>query len=182
MATGPRLAAGAPVAARDLLFEIGTEELPSWYVTQGSQSLAALLTERLVDAGLPPGDVTAYGTPRRLAVLARGVPEATSVKTEERRGPSAAVAFDEQGQPTKAALAFAQGFGVSLEALERRSTDKGEYVYASRQAGGAATTDVLPGLLAALVGDLPAPRKMRWASEPTAFIRPVAWLLALYGE
>ena len=168
--------------ARDLLFEIGTEELPSWYVTQGSTGLAALLDARLREAGLAPSEVVAYGTPRRLAVLARGVPEATGLKTEERRGPSAAVAFDADGRPTRAATAFAEGFGVAVEDLERRATDKGEYVYATREAGGEPAVDVLPDLLAALVSDLPAPRKMRWADEPTAFIRPVAWLLALFGD
>lgn len=175
------LAATAHAGARDLLFEIGTEELPSWYVTQGSAALAELLSQRLDAAGLGAEGVRAFGTPRRLAVLASGVPESTGLKREERRGPSVAVAFDADGRPTKAAAAFAQGFGVAVEDLERRATDKGEYVYASRQTGGEPATTVLPALLASLVSDLPAPRKMRWADEPTAFIRPVAWLLALYG-
>ncbi|HZJ08224.1 MAG TPA: glycine--tRNA ligase subunit beta [Trueperaceae bacterium] len=171
----------ATEGAKDLLFEIGTEELPSWYVSQGAESLAALLRERLAAAGLPATSTVSFGTPRRLAVIAREVPAASAIKTEERRGPSAAVAFDAEGRATRAAVAFADGAGVRVEDLERRQTDKGEYVYARRQTGGEAAGTMLPDLLASLVADLPAPRKMRWADEPTAFIRPVAWLLALHG-
>ena len=166
----------------DLLFEIGTEELPSWYVASAAAELAALLAARLSAAGLPSGEVTSFGTPRRLAVLARGVPATGATKIEERRGPSAAIAFDEAGAPSRAAIAFASGAGGSVEDLERRQTDKGEYVYLRREVGGESAETLLPPLLAALVSDLPAPRKMRWADEPTPFIRPVTWLLALFGD
>ena len=167
--------------AKDLLFEIGTEELPSWYVTKGAEELAALMSNRLSAAGLPPTEVVSFGTPRRLAVVARGVPAASAGKIEERRGPSVTIAFDEQGAPTRAAVAFAKGAGGSVDDLERRQTDKGEYVYLRREIAGERAQVLLPPLLAALVEDLPAPRKMRWADEPTAFIRPVTWLLALFG-
>lgn len=163
----------------DLLFEIGTEELPSWYVKQGSEALGKLLTERLLAADLPAAEVAVYGTPRRLAVIARGLPAQSALREEELRGPPAAVAFDEGGAPTRAAQAFAEKNGVPLSALERRDTDKGSYVYARLQRGGERASDLLPPLLAKLVEDLPAPRKMRWGDEPTAFLRPVAWLLAL---
>src|SRR5690606_23669059 len=117
--------------------------------------------------------------PRRLAVIARGLPTTSAVRAEELRGPPASVAFDEAGAPTRAALAFAEKNGVRVESLERRDTDKGSYLYASVQRGGQSTADLLPELLAQVVTDLPAPRKMRWGSEPTPFVRPVAWLLAL---
>ncbi|MFA7459886.1 MAG: glycine--tRNA ligase subunit beta [Trueperaceae bacterium] len=166
-------------AGSELLFEIGTEELPSWYVKEGSAALAALLSERLSAADVGATSVTSYGSPRRLSVVARGLPGASALRTEELRGPPAAVAFDDSGAPTRAALAFADKNGVGLDALERRETDKGSYLYATVQRGGVATTELLPALLAQLVKDLPAPRKMRWGSEPTPFVRPVAWLLAL---
>ncbi len=165
----------------DLLFEIGTEELPSWYVKEGSEALAALLNERLAAADVPATEVSAYGSPRRLAVIARGLSTASALRTEELRGPPASVAFDEAGAPTRAAIAFAEKNGVALTALERRETEKGAYLYVSVQRGGVRTADLLPELLAQVVRDLPAPRKMRWGSEPTPFIRPVAWLLALLG-
>lgn len=166
---------------KDLLFEIGTEELPSWYVAGAANDLADLLSERLAAAGLPAAAVTAFGTPRRLAVVAQGVPVASAGKVEERRGPSAAIAFDEHGAPTRAAEAFATGAGGTTAELERRQTDKGEYVYLRREVGGESAMGLLPALLAGLVADLPAPRKMRWAAEPTPFIRPVTWLLARFG-
>lgn len=167
---------------KDLLFEIGTEELPDWYVTSGSQALGPLLAQRLAAAGLEPASVRAYGTPRRLAALAMGVPARSAERVEERRGPSAAVAFDQTGAPTRAAAAFAASAGVPVEALERRQTDKGEYVYARVARGGEPAAEVLPALLAGVVADLPAPRKMRWGEVDTAFVRPVAWLTARLGD
>src|SRR5690554_5298947 len=161
----------------DLLFEIGTEELPSWYVKEGSEALAVLLDERLRAADVPAQEVTGYGSPRRLAAIARGLPATSAVRSDELRGPPAAVAFDEAGAPTRAALAFAEKNGVDVSALERRATDKGEYLYATVQRGGLDTAELLPDLLAQIVKDLPAPRKMRWGNEPTPFVRPVAWLL-----
>ncbi len=169
-------------STRALLLEIGTEELPSWYVDQGSDALASLLRERLAGAGLAPKSVTAFGTPRRLAALAAGVPERSAVAVEARRGPSASAAFDQDGQPTRAGSAFAAANGVDPAALEVRETERGKYVYALVTTGGEAAEEVLGGLLAALVADLPAPRKMRWADEPTAFVRPVTWLFAQYGS
>ncbi len=165
----------------DLLFEIGTEELPSWYVKSGGEALVVLVTQRLTAAELAPASTTGYATPRRLAVWARDLPASTPRRTVERRGPPASVAFDESGAPTKAALAFASKNGVDEGALERRADEKGEYVYASIEVGGEDAAAVLPELLAGVVRDLPAPRKMRWGDEPTAFIRPVVWLLALFG-
>jgi glycyl-tRNA synthetase beta chain len=175
-------AAARPEDRADLLFEIGTEELPSWYVKEGSEALAALLKEKLTAADVPATEVCAYGSPRRLAVIARGLPTTSALRTEELRGPPASVAFDEAGTPTRAAVAFAEKNGVALTALERRETDKGAYLYATVQRGGAKTAELLPELLAQVVRDLPAPRKMRWGNEATPFIRPVAWLLALLGE
>lgn len=168
--------------SRDLLFEIGTEELPDWYVTDGSRSLGALLQERMQAVGLGPSAVTVYATPRRLAVVATEVPERSAQRVTERRGPSAAVAFDAAGAPTRAAEAFASSSGVSVGSLQRRQTDRGEYVYAQVVSGGEPAAAVLPDLLATLVADLPAPRKMRWADVETPFVRPVAWLTARLEE
>ncbi len=168
-------------SARDLLFEIGTEELPNWYVDEGADALAALVSERLSTVGFAPASVVGYGTPRRLAVVAFGVPEVSARSVEARRGPSAAVAFDAAGAPTRAATAFATANGVDASTLEVRETERGPYVYAVVEVGGEAAGDVLGPLLAAIVADLPAPRKMRWADELTAFVRPVAWLLARFG-
>ncbi len=166
----------------DLLFEIGTEELPSWYVEQGGAALPALLAERLASADLSATSLRSYASPRRLAVVASGLPERSPERLEERRGPPASVAYGPDGSPSKAALAFAASTGLTPDQLEVRETDKGAYLYAAVRKGGVAAKELLPELLAGVVRDLPAPRKMRWGSEPTPFIRPVAWLLALLGE
>lgn len=164
----------------DLLFEIGTEELPSWYVKGGGEALVALINERLVAARLTPGEVVGYATPRRLAVWVKGIPAATPRRVEERRGPPASVAYDAAGGHTRAALAFAAKNGVGAAELERRDDAKGSYLYALVPVGGEPAAAVLPELLAGVVLDLPAPRKMRWGEQTTPFIRPVAWLLALF--
>jgi glycyl-tRNA synthetase beta chain len=166
----------------DLLFEIGTEELPSWYVDEGSAALRSLLLERLEAADLPATEVRRIGTPRRLAVIAHGLPARSAERVEARRGPPAAVAFDASGAPTKAAHAFAASNRVDVTALELRETERGSYVYANVPRGGAPAADVLPALLSQVVADLPAPRKMRWADEPTPFLRPVSWMLALLDD
>ncbi|MDR9390928.1 MAG: glycine--tRNA ligase subunit beta, partial [Trueperaceae bacterium] len=161
-----------------LLFEIGTEELPSWYVTQGREALAALAAERLEAARLPFGGVEAYATPRRLAILVRDLADASERRVERRRGPAASVAFGEDGAPSAAAVGFARGQGVAPEALVVEETDKGAYVFAEVATGGVPAAELLPELLAGLVRDLPAPRKMRWGEVETPFVRPVAWLTA----
>ncbi len=168
--------------SRDLLFEIGTEELPAWYVTEGSRALGALLEERLRAAGLAPASVSVYATPRRLAAIAEGVPDSSEKRQSERRGPSASVAFDDSGAPTRAAEAFARSSGVPVAELTRRDTERGEYVYATVMTGGEPAADVLPDLLGGVVRDLPAQRKMRWADVETPFVRPVAWLTAIFGD
>jgi len=166
----------------DLLFEIGTEELPSWYVDEGRAALVQFVLERLTEAGLAPSSVRGFSTPRRLAVVASDVPERSEAREELRRGPAAEVAFDDMGRPTRAARGFASASGVEPEALEIRETDRGRYVFARLNRGGEPAADVVPALLARAVAELPAPRKMRWADVDTPFMRPVHWLLALLGD
>ncbi len=166
----------------DLLFEIGTEELPSWYVDQGREALHERVTALLEDAGLPYAQVTSFATPRRLAVRVTGLPEATERTTVKRRGPSAKVAFEADGSPSKAAAGFARGLGVDPNALRVETTERGDYVVVELEVGGEPTAEVLPERLAEVVRSLPAPRKMRWGSGELAFVRPVSWLVALLDD
>jgi len=166
----------------DLLFEIGTEELPSWYVDDGRAALVQFVLERLTEVGLAPESVQGFSTPRRLAVLAHGVPERSESREDLRRGPAAEVAFDDSGRPTKAARGFAAANGVEEGDLEIRDTERGRYVFARLTRGGEAAAEVVPALLARAVEELPAPRKMRWADVETPFMRPVHWLLALLDD
>lgn len=165
-----------------LLFEIGTEDLPSWYVRQGREALEALTRARLEEARLSFAAIEGYATPRRLAVRVDGLAEESERRIEARRGPSVEVAFDEEGRPTRAAAGFARSQGVAAEALVAEETERGAYVFARIERGGETAESLLPPLLAGLVRDLPAPRKMRWGEVETAFVRPVAWLLALLDE
>lgn len=165
-----------------LLFEIGTEELPAWYVAQGATALADGLRARLAELRLAHGAVRAYATPRRLAVEVADVASATERRTEVRRGPAERAAFDEHGKPTRAAVGFAAGAGVRPEDLTVEDTPKGRYVVARREVGGDDAAAALPAALGGLVADLPAPRKMRWGEVETAFVRPVAWLVALWDD
>ena len=165
----------------DLLFEIGTEELPDWYQEPAADALGRLLQTALTSAGVSHGAVTCYSTPRRLAVGIRDVAEVSTKRTEKRRGPPAAAGYDGDGQPTRAARGFASANGVPVEELTVESTGRGDYLYALVETGGEDTAALLPGLLARLVRELPAPRKMHWGEVEDAFVRPVAWLLARFG-
>lgn len=165
-----------------LLFEIGTEELPSWYVTQGREGLETLTAERLKAAGLTFAEVKGFATPRRLAVLIEGLSETSERREELRRGPAVSAAFAPDGTPSRAAEGFARANGVAPSELFTQDTDKGAYVFVRKAVGGEDAATLLPPLLAGLVRDLPAPRKMRWAEVETPFLRPVAWLVALLDD
>ncbi|MEX2503027.1 MAG: glycine--tRNA ligase subunit beta, partial [Trueperaceae bacterium] len=160
-----------------LLFEIGTEELPAWYVRQGRDALMQLAGERLNAARLPHGAITGYATPRRLAIRVDDLADASERREERRRGPSIEVGLDDANQPTRAAIGFARGVGVDPSELTVEETERGPYLYATVTSGGVPVRETLPELLANLVRDLPAPRKMRWGDGELAFVRPVAWLL-----
>ncbi len=165
-----------------LLFEIGTEELPSWYVRAGGAALATALAALLDEVKLSYGTMHTFATPRRLAVVVDDVAEVTDVHVERRRGPAVSAAFDAEGRPTRAALGFAAGAGVDVADLVEEETDKGRYLVARREIGGEDARVVLSQRLGSIVESLPAPRKMRWADVETAFVRPVAWLLALWDD
>src|SRR5690606_11538575 len=106
----------------------------------------------------------------------------SAVREDELRGPPAGVAFAEDGTPTRAALAFAEKNGVGVQAVERRDAEKGGYLYSRLPRRREPTAALLPGLLAQVVKDLPAPRKMRWGTQETPFLRPIVWLLALLDD
>jgi glycyl-tRNA synthetase beta chain len=166
----------------DLLFEIGTEELPSWYVSRARESIGPLLDKKLVKEQVSHGEVRSYATPRRIAVWVADIADRSQERNQEVRGPTEEIAFDHQGQPTRAALGFASANGVDVSDLIVKDTARGRYVYALKVVGGVAASELLPGVLASVVSDLPAPRKMRWSDVAEPFVRPVSWLLALLGD
>ncbi|AGA35273.1 Glycyl-tRNA synthetase beta chain [Thioalkalivibrio nitratireducens DSM 14787] len=165
-----------------LLFELGMEELPPKALPALRDALRDECLQRLRAAGIAPASVTAFATPRRLALLFDGIPTRQPDQIQERRGPAVSAAFDADGTPTRAAEGFARSCGVEVEALERENTDKGEYLVYREARPGASLENLLPGILAAGLAALPTPKRMRWGSSDVEFVRPVHWLVLLHGE
>ena len=169
--------------SRDLLIEIGTEDLPARFVRPLAEALAEGVAGGLDEAGIEHADVLSFATPRRIAVRIEAVAESQPPQQIERRGPAVQAAF-RGGEPTRAALGFAASCGVELSALERLVTDKGEWLMYRATEDGNATVDLVPGLFEAAIArmDQLVPKRMRWGSGDDTFVRPVSWLLALWGE
>lgn len=166
---------------RDLVFEIGTEELPSSAVYAAIQQLQVSAPEALREARLEYGSVAVVATPRRVAVLVSELAERQADATERHKGPAAKAAFDAQGAPTKAAEGFARGKGVPVDSLEVVEDESGAYVYATVEKVGVDAIHVLPELLASLVEGIEWAKSMRWGDGEARFSRPVRWLFALFG-
>lgn len=166
----------------DLLFELGSEELPSGAVKPLADALAANIVAALAKANLSHGDVRSFATPRRLAVLIHDVQTTQASQHVVRRGPASVAAIDAQGQPTQALLGFAKSCGVTVAQLTTSKTEKGEWwSYESTQAG-AKTVDLLPAIITDAIAGLPIPKPMRWGAGDTEFARPVHWVVLLFGD
>lgn len=165
-----------------LTFEIGTEELPAFDLHAATVQLETLAATALSDARIPFEGVQIYSTPRRLIVMAAGVPEQTEETTEVFRGPAAKIAFDAEGNPTKAALGFARGKGVDASALERRSENGVDYVYAVKTTPSMDVAALLPSVLEGIIRAISWPKSCRWGTQTEYFSRPVRWMVALLGE
>ena len=165
----------------ELLLEIGTEELPYQFIAPALRSLHEGMTAMLQSQRLSFGQIRPMGTPRRLVLMVEQLATQQQSAVKEAMGPSKAVAFDQQGQPTKAAIGFAASQGVPVEALQVRQTAKGEYVCAIKQEIGQATTAILTQHLPGLIGKLSFPKAMQWNETGVRFARPVRWLVALCG-
>lgn len=163
----------------DLLFEIGCEELPPGDVASGEGQLQRSGPRLLEEARLPYREMEAFATPRRLALLVRGLPERQEPTVEERRGPPADRAYDVDGSPTQAARGFAEGAGVAVEDLVKKATDQGEYVFSRVEHPGRPAGQVLPEVLVRLTEGLSFPKTMRWDASGVRFPRPIRWLVAL---
>ena len=166
----------------DLLVEIGTEELPPKALRGLMDAFAANLESGIEEARLGHGELHAYASPRRLAVLV----EALAVGQEDRRvsqkGPPVSVAFDDDGNPLPPATAFAKKCGVEVADLGRIETDKGAWLVAESVEKGQPTAELLPGLVEKALADLPIPRRMRWGDGDAEFVRPVHWIVLLHGS
>jgi glycyl-tRNA synthetase beta chain len=169
-------------AARDFLVEIGTEELPPKSLLTLAVAFAEGIEKGLDAAGLRHGAVERYATPRRLAVRVRRLVEQQPDRAIERRGPPLKAAFDAHGAPTQAALAFAKSCGIAVPALERIETPKGTWLVHRGTEAGAHASSLLPGIVQASLDALPIARRMRWGAGDAEFVRPVHWVLMLFGR
>ncbi|HEY5507012.1 MAG TPA: glycine--tRNA ligase subunit beta [Coriobacteriia bacterium] len=168
-------------ASRDLVFEIGVEEIPSGPLYAATSQLKSLAASALKDARLEYEEVLVFGSPRRLVLVIEGLSDRQTDLDMRAKGPAVRAAYGEDGAPTAAALGFARGKGLDVADLVRDTENGTEYVYAVIRAEGLYAEDVMPGLLATLAAGLDWPKSQRWGSGETRFIRPVRWLLALFG-
>jgi len=164
----------------ELLFEIGTEEIPAGYIQPALDALAEGMAKKLSALDLAADTIRTYGTPRRLTLTIGDLQSRQADRRQEHIGPSKKAGFDAEGQLTKAAIGFARSRGFEPEQLQVVATGKGEYLMAVEDVQGQETAVLLPGLLEALVRELVFPKSMRWADYDMAFARPIQWLLALY--
>ncbi|MCK4838477.1 MAG: glycine--tRNA ligase subunit beta [Desulfobulbaceae bacterium] len=166
----------------ELLFEIGTEELPAGYIQPALVNMSKIVTNQLTELGLPHGDIKTAATPRRLTICVDKLASAQKDSREEVTGPPKAAAFDAEGKPTKAAEGFAKSRGVTIEDIQIAKTPKGEYLMVVVEKKGKNTTALLPDLLNKIIKQLPFPKSMHWGSGSATFARPIQWLVARYGD
>ena len=171
----------SPVSAAELLLEIGVEELPYQVIAPALAALKDGAEQLFKDQRLAFQSARTLGTPRRLTLVVEGLATQQTPMVKETMGPSKAVAFDQAGQPTRAATGFAAGQGVAVHELQIRQTPKGEYLFAVKQEHGRPANLVLKELLPQLIAKLSFPKAMKWNSAGVRFARPVRWLVALYG-
>jgi glycyl-tRNA synthetase beta chain len=167
---------------RDLLIEIGTEELPPKALSTLSLAFEQGIQSGLEKAGLPGNALRRFATPRRLAVLIENLPTRQPDRQLERRGPAVSAAFGPDGTPTKAAEGFARSCGVAVADLQRQETDKGAWLVHINLEPGAPTADLIPGIVVNALAGLPIPKRMRWGDRDDEFVRPVHWAVLLFGD
>jgi glycyl-tRNA synthetase beta chain len=166
---------------KELLLEIGTEEIPAGFIPQALMDLESLAKKELETNRIEFHGTKTFGTPRRLVLVIESVSERQRDEETKKIGPSKQAAFDEKGNPTKAAIGFAKGQSVPVESLELVQTEKGEYVCALKRELGRPTFELLSSLIPKWILSIPFQKSMRWGDNPIRFARPIHWILALFG-
>lgn len=165
-----------------LLLEIGTEDIPARFIALGMEQLDKNSRLLLKENHIKFTDIKTYGTPRRLAIIIGGIPPLQEDRIKEVFGPSKKAAFDENGNPTKAAIGFAGSQGVPIDKLTVKNKDKGEYVVAVIEEKGVHVRELLPQILVKLILSLHFPKAMRWGNNDMRFVRPIRWLLCIFDK
>ncbi len=171
----------AKVEKKDFLVELGTEELPPKALRELELAFLSGVQKGLTDAGLSHGEIQSFATPRRLAVLVKRLATRQPDQDVKRRGPPVGASFDANGQPTRAASAFAESCGVSIDALQRLDEGKGQFLFFIGKKAGTLTAELLPKIVQASLDALPIPKRMRWGAGTAEFVRPVHWLVMIHG-
>ena len=166
---------------KELLLESGTEEIPAGFIPQALVDLESLVRKELDGNRIDFDGVKTLGTPRRLVISVESVSEKQRDVEIKKVGPSKQSAFDAEGKPTKAASGFAKSQSVPVESLQMIQTEKGEYVCAVRSETGKPTLELLSFIFPKLILSIPFQKSMRWADVPIRFVRPIHWILALFG-
>jgi glycyl-tRNA synthetase beta chain len=166
---------------KELLLEIGTEEIPAGFIPQALVDLEVLAKKELEANRIDCKGIKTLGTPRRLVLVIESVSERQRDEETKKIGPSKQAAYDEKGNPTKAAIGFAKGQSVPVESLTLIRTEKGEYVCAVKKESGKPTFEILSSILPRWILSIPFQKSMRWADVPIRFARPIHWILALFG-
>lgn len=164
--------------AKDLLFEIGAEEIPAGFMPNILSQLKDLAEAKLQEARLPFESIATYGTPRRLALIVTGLADSSAEVSERHKGPSVSIAYDADGNATKAAIGFARGKGLDVSEL----TVEDGYIYAETKTAGVSAKEIVADILPQLISALNFPKSMRWGNLEDRFVRPVRWLVALLDE
>ena len=168
--------------SKELLLEIGTEEIPSAFLPKAIKDMDDIIRKELSNRRIQHGDIKTMATPRRLCLCVANLSSKQEDQLLEKIGPAKRVAFDENGNPTKAAAGFAAGQGIDASELEVVTTEKGEYICARKKIAGGDTRALLPEILTKLITSLPFKKSMRWSDLEIRFARPIHWILALYGD
>ncbi len=170
------------MSRQTFLVEIGTEELPPKALKKLSDAFGLEVQADLVEHELGFKDLKVFSSPRRLSVLVSDLVAQQDDKEVERRGPALQAAFDENGEPTKAAQGFAKSCGVEVTDLDQMETDKGTWLVYSLKEKGKSVAELLPEIVSNALNKLPIPKRMRWGSGDAAFVRPVHWVVMLFGD
>lgn len=170
------------MSARDLLFEIGTEEIPARFMPKALSDLKEYVLEELDSAHIQHSDITVNCTPRRLTVYVKDLSESQQDSVELSKGPLKAQAFDADGNATKAAEGFARSRGISVSELIIKKIGNAEYIFAEKREAGKDTASILPSILEKIIKRLSFPKSMYWLEKTVRFARPVRWIVALFGS
>ena len=166
----------------NFLCEIGTEEIPAGYIPPAVASIENIMKERLQENRIDFSEITVYATPRRFSILVSGLASEQREETIELKGPSAKAAYDGEGNPTKALHGFLSGNNISAESVTVKSTDKGEYIFASKKLDSGKTEAIIPDIIEYIISNLSFPKRMKWSNKKVTFPRPIAYFMILFND